>query len=385
MINLLLKRVIKSDDYKNSDVRAKCGYMTGVIGILLNVLLFILKFSLGTFVNSLAIVSDGFNNLSDSFSNVITLFSYNLSGRKADRNHPFGYGRFEYITSLVIGMIILLVGYELLTSAIDKIINPSDVKYSLLVLVSLIISIAIKLWMARLNYVIGKKTNSSIMMATFKDYTLDSVSTVATIISLVLSQFTLIPIDGILSLIVSGLILYSGFGIIRETVSDLLGKKADPELLEEVLNTIKAHKEVLGTHDAMFHNYGPTTNIASLHVEVSETNDFAKIHDVIDEIEREVFEKYQVYLTIHMDPIQDDNEFVIELKGKISTYLSEIDNSLSLHDFRIVEGSTHTNIIFDIVTPFVFDKTDQYIHDYIDEKINTGEKKYYLVIKFDRE
>jgi cation diffusion facilitator family transporter len=385
MINLLLRKVIKSNDYKNNDIRAKCGYMTGVIGILLNVFLFILKFSLGTFVNSLAIVSDGFNNLSDSFSNVITLFSYNLSGKKADRNHPFGYGRFEYITSLIIGLIIILVGYELFTSAIDKILNPSEVRYNLIVLISLIISIFIKLWMARLNYVIGKKTNSSIMIATYKDYTMDSVSTVATILSLVFSQFTSLPIDGILSLIVSGMIFYSGFGVIRETVGELLGKKADSELLEEMLETIKNHEKVLGIHDVLMHNYGPTTNIASLHVEVSASNDFSAIHDVIDEIEREIFEKYQVYLTIHMDPVQDDNEFVLALKDKITVDLKSIDTSLSLHDFRIVEGETHTNIIFDVVTPFEFDIKDQYIKDYLDKKINTGEKKYYLVINFDRE
>jgi cation diffusion facilitator family transporter len=385
MINLLLRVVVKSKDYKNNDVRAKCGYMTGVIGILLNVFLFILKFSLGTFVNSLAIVSDGFNNLSDSFSNVITLFSYNLSGKKADRNHPFGYGRFEYITSLIIGLIIILVGYELFTSAIDKILNPSGVKYNLIVLISLILSIFIKLWMARLNYVIGKKTNSSIMIATYKDYTMDSVSTVATILSLVFSQFTTLPVDGILSLIVSGMIFYSGFGVIRETVGELLGKKADPDLLEEMLETIKNHDQVLGIHDVLMHNYGPTTNIASLHVEVSASNDFSAIHDVIDEIEREIFEKYQVYLTIHMDPVQDDNEFVLSLKEKITIDLKGIDSSLSLHDFRIVEGETHTNIIFDIVTPFKFDIEDDYISDYLDKKINTGDTKYYLVINFDRE
>ena len=385
MINLLLKKVIGSDDYTDNKVRANCGYMTGIIGILLNVFLFIVKFSLGTFVNSLAIISDGFNNLSDSFSNVITLFSYNLSGRKADRNHPFGYGRFEYISSLVIAMIIMLVGYELFMSAIDKILHPTGVRYNLIVLISLVISILIKLWMARLNYVVGKKINSSVMMATFKDYSMDCVSTVATILAMLLSQVSDLPIDGILSLIVSGLILYSGFGIIRETVSDLLGKQADPELLEQMLNAIREHGEVLGVHDILMHNYGPTTNIASLHVEVSADNDFEQIHDVIDEIERDIFDRFQIYLTIHMDPIQNNNEHVVELRNRISAYLSELDSELSLHDFRIVEGESHTNIIFDVVTPFDYEKPDDDIKKYLETRINDGSKKYYCVITFDRE
>ena len=386
MIKILIKRFIKDDDFSKQINRQKAGYLTSVIGIILNIFLFLLKFFLGTITNSLAVISDGFNNLSDSLSNVITIFSYKVANRKADKEHPYGHGRFEYISTLVISFIIIYVGLQLLLSAIDKIRNPEAVEYNIVAIILLVVSIVIKLWMAYLNFDLGKKTDSAIMLAAAKDYSNDCLSTAATIASLIVAKFTSFPVDGILSLIVSGLILYSGYQLVSDMVNKLIGKQADEEVIQKLVACVTAHEKVLGVHDIMVHNYGPTVNIASLHCEVSSDENFLEIHDIIDNIEKEVFTKLNIFLTIHMDPIELNNDVVNQLRQQIKTILKKLDPRLTFHDFRMVSGKTHTNLIFDVVTPFDFKYNDEEIKQYISNQINQNSaSNYYLVINFDRE
>jgi len=248
MIKILIKRFIKDDDFSKQINRQKAGYLTSVIGIILNIFLFLLKFFLGTITNSLAVISDGFNNLSDSLSNVITIFSYKVANRKADKEHPYGHGRFEYISTLVISFIIIYVGLQLFLSAIDKIRNPEAVEYNIVAIILLVVSIVIKLWMAYLNADLGKKTDSAIMLAAAKDYSNDCLSTAATIASLIVAKFTSFPVDGILSLIVSGLILYSGYQLVSDMVNKLIGKQADEEVIQKLVACVTAHEKVLGVH-----------------------------------------------------------------------------------------------------------------------------------------
>ena len=384
MINLLIRLFVKSDDFTNPKTREKSGYMVSIVGVVLNIFLFIIKFTLGTFVNSLAIISDGFNNLSDSFSNIITLFSYNISARKADRTHPYGYGRFEYIASLFIGFIIVFMGFELLQSSFNKILKPSPVNYNLVVLISLLFSILIKIWMAYLNSYLGKRINSTIMLATAKDYRNDVVSTLVTIIALVSSLFTDLPIDGFLSLIVSLMIFKAGFEVIRDTVTELIGKQADQEIIDSLHDLMSQYPEIIGIHDVLVHNYGPLVNIASLHAEVDSRAEFLEIHDLIDIIERKANEDLNIFLTIHMDPLVLDDPEVGKMQDMISDCLAKIDNRLSLHDFRLVKGKTHTNLIFDIETPYGFYISDSKIIEKLYQAIKNDEITYYLVVNFDR-
>lgn len=384
MINFLVKRFVKNyNDIENEKVRSSYGTLSSLVGIVCNVLLFTVKLTLGFLTNSIAITSDAFNNLSDSASCIVTLFGYKLAAKPADRDHPFGHGRIEYIVSFIISVIILLVGFELFKTSVDKLLNPEPIIYSTVVLISLILSIFVKLWMSLFNRTLGKKINNSAMIATSKDSLNDVIATSATMIALVGSLFTTLPLDGAMGIIVSIFVFISGIGIIRSTIDELIGQPVEKELVDKIKAIILANPKILGIHDLIIHNYGPGNMIGSVHVEVDCTQDFLVIHDLVDEIERRIEKELHIIMTIHMDPIQIDDVVVNSHKELLKEIIASIDPKLSMHDFRVVIGPTHTNLIFDLQVPFEFYLTADEIKNRIDMELTKREDNIYTVITFE--
>ncbi len=385
MTKLLVSKFIKDyDNVKNPKVREAYGLLSSWVGIVCNVLLFIAKFAIGTLANSISIISDGFNNLSDCASCVVTMFGYKMAAKPADKDHPFGHGRMEYLTSLIIAMVIMVVGVELFTGSVDKIIHPDKVSFSIIAVVALVLSILIKLWMGLFNKKLGNAVESSVMLATSKDSLNDVLATAATLVALVSSVFTDAPIDGVMGVVVSVMILISGFGIVKETVDELLGQPASPEIVEALKELVDECSYSLGMHDLIIHSYGPGNLIGSVHIEVDGKENIMDIHDAIDELERNIYDELGIRMTIHMDPVETDNENLKLCKDMIEVILNEVDSELHFHDFRMVAGPSHTNLIFDVVVPHGCKLSDGEIKEAIDEKLIMREKKYYTVITFEK-
>lgn len=385
MREFLVRRFIK--DYENiedNNVREKYGLLSSIVGIVCNIVLFLVKFAVGTLSNSISIISDGFNNLSDCASCVVTMFGYKMAAKPADKDHPFGHGRMEYLTALLIAMVIMVVGYQLFMGSFDKILHPEDIDFRYVTVFCLVISIAIKIWMGLFNKVLGNRINSGVMLATSKDSLNDVVATIATLIALFASRWTDLPIDGVMGVLVSIIIFISGFGIIKETVDQLLGKPADEELVEKLKQIITESNVSLGLHDLIIHSYGPGNLIGSVHIEVDCHGDIMHIHDEIDELERKIYELLHVNMTIHMDPIDCDDENVNSCKAMVEDIVNSIDKDLSIHDFRIVVGPTHTNMIFDLVIPYDCKLTEQFIKDEVNRRLKQQDSVYYAVITFDK-
>ena len=385
MVNLLIKTFVK--DYENvtdNQVRGRYGMLSSFVGIFCNILICSAKFIIGSLVHSISIISDGFNNLSDCASCIVTMFGYKMASKPADKDHPFGHGRMEYLTSLIIAAVIVLVGGELLKTSVTKIIHPTEVKFTVVAVVVLVLSIVIKIWMGYFNNKLGRRINSSVMLATAKDSFSDVAATSATLIALFASIWTDLPIDGVMGVIVSVIILIAGFGIIRETVDQLLGKPADEELVEQLKKVVKDNNVSLGMHDLIIHSYGPGNLIGSVHVEVDAKGDILSIHDAIDELEREIYEKLQIQMTIHMDPVETDNEVLITYRTRMNTLIKNINSKLSMHDFRMVAGPTHTNLIFDVVIPYDEKCDENEIRESIRKELSKEDSTFYAVITFDK-
>ena len=386
MVNFLVRTFVKDSENTGSvKVRERYGTLSSVVGIACNILLFVLKFVMGTLSNSIAVVSDAFNNLSDGASCIVTLFGYKMAAKPADKDHPFGHGRMEYLTSLVIAAVILMMGVELLRDSASKIFHPEEVTFKVIVLVSLLLSIAVKFWMSHFNTVLGRKINSAVMLATAKDSRNDVIATSATVISLIASLFTKLPVDGIMGVVVSLFILKAGFEIIKDTVDELLGKPADSETVAAITELVCSDERIVGIHDLIIHNYGPGNVFGSCHAEVKSSEDIVSIHDLIDRIEQQVFKKLKIQMSIHMDPIEVDNEQVNALRKMVGEAVSRVDSRLKFHDFRTVTGETHTNLIFDLVVPYDIKRSDDDLKKAVDELLSGGDTKYYTVITFDRE
>ena len=385
MTDLLIKIFVKNyEDVKNVKVREKYGVLSSVVGIVCNILLFGVKFLIGSLANSISIISDGFNNLSDCASCFVTLFGYKLAAKPADKDHPFGHGRIEYLTSLVIAVAIMLVGFELFKSSVNAIINPSDVSFSVIALTTLIISILIKIWMGFFNRKMGNKIDSDVMRATAADSFSDVFATIATVIALVASIFTSAPVDGVMGIIVSILIFKAGYEIIKETVDKLLGGPADEALVNAIKEIVDDTPVALGMHDLIIHSYGPGYNIGSFHIEIDSNCDIMEVHDKIDDLERFIYDKLGVLITIHMDPVETNNEHVKMCKQMINEIVSNIDAKLSMHDFRVVAGPGHTNLIFDVVVPYDCSYSEDEIKLMIDKKLEGKDEVFYTVITFDK-
>lgn len=386
MTKLLIRLFIKEPENISSPrTRAAYGTLSSITGILCNFLLFALKYIVGTLSNSIAVISDAFNNLSDGAGCVVTLLGCKMASKPADKDHPFGHGRMEYLVSLVISALILFMGFELLKSSVGKIYSPEEVAFSAAALISLIASIGVKLWMSVFNTFLGKKINSPMMLASAKDSRNDVIATAAAAIALVCSLFTDLPIDGITGVIVSIFILRAGLEIIRDTVDELLGKPAPPEITDKLRSIICSDSRIVGVHDMIIHDYGPGNMIGSCHAEVKSTEDVVSVHDLIDRIERQIHSEMKILMTIHMDPIEVDNEQVKFCRCLIEDIISKISSGMSVHDFRIVTGETHVNLIFDLVVPYSLKLGNDEIKDMIDSSLSGREVQYYTVITFDRE
>ncbi|MFR7907321.1 MAG: cation diffusion facilitator family transporter [Oscillospiraceae bacterium] len=385
MVNFLIKTFIKnSENTENPKIRQKYGTLSSIVGIICNVLLFLIKYAMGTLSHSISIVSDAFNNLSDCAGCLVTLLGYKMASKPADKNHPFGHGRMEYLTSLTIAALIIFVGIELLKNSVEKIINPVEIRFSFAVLISLVFSIAVKLWMAVFNAELGKKINSSVLTATAKDSKSDVIATSATLIALICSLFTALPVDGVMGLLVSVFILKSGYDIVKDTVDELLGKPADPEIINHIKEYVLKNDKIIGIHDLIIHSYGPGNIIGSCHVEVKSNESFTEVHDIVDSIEREIHNNLNILMTIHMDPIEVNDMLTNKCKKLVNNIIHSIDSSLDLHDFRIVSGESHTNLIFDLVVPFECKYSNEELKQKIDMQLSKENINYYTVIVFDK-
>lgn len=383
MITLLAKIFIKDTEDK-SKLREAYGMLCGIVGVCLNIILFVGKFLAGTFSNSIAITADAFNNLSDAGSSVVTLLGFKLAGAKPDTEHPFGHGRIEYISGLVVAAAILLMGYELIRDSIGKILHPEETEFTVLVAVILIASILVKLYMAYYNRSVGKKLDSTAMKAVATDSLSDTVATTVVLLASVFTHFTGIKIDGYCGLVVGFLVGYAGFDAARETLNPLLGQPPAREFVEKIDEIVMSHPEVCGMHDLIVHDYGPGRQMISLHAEVPSEGNILELHDVIDNIETELRRELGCEATIHMDPIVTSDEHVSETKAAMVSLIKSIDEELSIHDFRMVTGESHTNLIFDVLAPFNFRLTDEELLTEIlqDVQEHFGEN-YYVVAKVD--
>ena len=384
MTQLLLRIFVK--DYqqtKDPQVRQRYGLLSGITGIILNLLLSGGKFLAGTLSGSISITADAFNNLTDAGSSVVTLVGFRLAGQKADDDHPFGHGRMEYLAGLLISVIILLVGFELGKSSIEQIFHPEPVVFSWVSVGVLIASIAVKLWMSLFNRNLSKRIDSAAMAATAADSLSDVAATSAVLLGTVVGTLTDLSIDGWVGLLVSIFILRAGLGAAKDTIDPLLGKSADPELVREIEKTVLSHREVVGIHDLVIHDYGPGRAMMSFHAEVPMSADIMEAHDAIDHIERELKEKYHILTSIHMDPIATDDERVNEMRNQVTALVKGIDSSLTIQDFRMTEGPDHMNLIFDVVAPHRFVLSDEQLVETIQQKVREMGERYYAVLQVD--
>lgn len=385
MITILSKLFIKDySNYKDINVRLKYGILGSVLGICLNIFLFIGKYLAGIITGSIAITADAFNNLSDAGSSIITLLGFKLSSKNPDPDHPFGHGRIEYLSGLGVSVIILFMGYELIKSSIQDIISPKDIETGNISIIILICSILVKIYMAFYNTSLGKKLSSSAMKATAMDSISDSVATSIVLLSMLLLRFANINIDGYSGIAVAIFILFAGFNSAKDTISPLLGKAPDPEFVKQIEEMVLAHNEIIGIHDLVVHDYGPGRVMISLHGEVSGEENIFVIHDAIDRIENELNEKLNCEAVIHMDPVAINDPTVSEMKKNVSELVKTIDKRISIHDFRMVTGPTHTNLIFDAVVPHNFPLNDRQIKENIQNLIHNEYDNYYAVVKIDK-
>ncbi len=384
MIKLLTKIFVKEKS-QGEELRQIYGMICSGAGIALNVLLFLIKFIAGSLSGAISVTADAFNNLSDSGSSLITMFGFRMAAKKPDPEHPFGHGRIEYLSGIAVSILIILMGFELLTSSFDKIMHPEAPETSLLVFIILAVSIAVKFYMFMYNRKYGKICNSAAMKATATDCLSDMISTFVVFVSMIITHFTSVNIDAYCGLAVSLFILWAGIKSAYETIGPLLGQPPEKEFVEQIEKIVLSGKDILGVHDLMVHDYGPGRCMVSLHAEVPANGDILEIHDEIDNLERELTDKLGCLSVIHMDPIQTDNEKVLKLKELAAEVCKDIYEDMKLHDFRIVEGNTHTNLIFDVVIPHGFKMSDSEIKNKIDEKIKEYDKKLFTVVTVDKE
>lgn len=385
MIGLLAKLFVKN--YKNTEepqVRGSYGVLCSIVGIILNVLLFAGKYVVGVISGSLAIMADALNNLFDAGSSVVTMMGFKFAAKRADMHHPFGHGRYEYIAGLVVSFLIMLMGVELFQSSVEKIMNPQGMVSGWATLVVLLLSIGVKMYMSLYNRKIGEKIDSAAMKATAMDSLSDCISTAVVFLCTILYQVWNVNLDGWGGLLVALFILYTGIISVKETTSPLLGQAPEPEYVEQIETIVRSHPEILGIHDLIVHDYGPGHSLISLHGEVSGEGNIYVLHDLIDCIEMELQEKLGCEAVIHMDPIAADNELVQAMRIKTEAVLKEIHPKISVHDFRMVEGPTHTNLVFDAVVPREIADSDEKAKTMIQEKIRELGSQYRAVIKIDR-
>ncbi len=364
--------------------RIKLGVLSGVVGIVLNIILSVFKMIFGLITKSISIVADGANNIFDAISSIISLVGFKISGKPADDEHPFGHGRVEYISALTLAFFILIMGVELIKSSIDRFTNPETVIFSVPAAVVLVFSIFAKVWLALFNRRIGKMMNSVAVNAVVTDSIGDIAATTCSLIALIASKFTDFPVDGVMGIVVALIIIYAGIGIIRETLGPLLGEPPEKETVDKLVELVMSFDGIVGIHDLVLHSYGHAKIYGSLHAEVPADVDILVSHDIIDNIEREIKDMLGMEISIHMDPIIND-ERTSELKNTVAHIVNELCTEASIHDFRMVEGNTHTNLIFDAVLPRKNAINEDEFKKAVEESVKKIDKKFFTVINIDRE
>lgn len=384
MTGFLVKRFVKDHEaVQKPEVRAAYGKLSGAVGIFCNLILFGVKFLLGTLSASVAITADAVNNLSDASSGLISLFGFKMASRPADEEHPYGHARYEYLAGLTVSVMILVIGVELLKSSAHKVLHPEPVEFGAVSVLVLVAAILVKLWLAFFNRNLGKKIHSQTLLTTAADSRNDVISTTAVLLAAVLSYVTELELDGYMGVLVALFILYSGVGLIRDTLDPLLGKAPDAGEVEAIQRKIMEYPGVLGTHDLMIHDYGPGRQFASVHVEVAAEEDVIKSHDVIDNIERDLYEEMNLHLVVHMDPIITKDAAVGDLRRWLSSEVKKVNPELTIHDLRFVQGTTHSNLIFDCLVPRGLKESDTEIKEAIGELVKETYPDYYCVITVD--
>lgn len=383
---LVTKFVKNPNDIENESVRFSYGLLTSSMGIVLNIALFIVKFLIGIKSASVSVMSDGFNNFTDALSCVVTLFGYKLAAKPADKEHPFGHGRMEYVISFVMTMIIFIVGYEMFRTSILRIVHPKVVTPSILMIILLALSIVVKIWLGVFNHKIGSKLNNLAMLASSKDAQNDVMATSVTLVSMLLSYWCpKIPFDGFAGIGLSVLIFYSGYDIGKEILGKLLGSPVSKECFDAIEKKILSYDEILGVHDLIVHDYGPGVKIGSAHAEVDADMDFRKAHDIVDCAEKAVYDDLHILMTLHLDPIEVDNPVVDQYHKQALQALHAMDERLSMHDFRMVKGDTHINLVFDVLIPFSCSYTNDEIQEGMNRAFQNDVPEVFCLITFDHE
>ena len=356
MTSLLIRLFVKdAENTRDARVRERYGVLSGAVGIACNLFLFALKIAIGLLSGAISIAADAFNNLSDGLSCLISIVGFKVSGKEPDAKHPFGYGRTEYIAGLIVSFIIVLVGFEFLKTSAGRILHPEPVEASPILIAILAVSMAVKLWMGAFNVGIGRRIDSPVLMAAGQDSRNDVITTGVVVVGMIAGRFTTLPVDGYVGVLVALFIIWAGAGIARDTVAPLLGEAADPEVAKNIERIVMDSDYIVGVHDLIVHNYGAGRSLASLHAEVPSDSDFVAVHEVIDEAEKRVWQQTGVYVVIHMDPIDVNNAHVAALREQADAVLRSIDERLSMHDFRVVDGERQINLIFDVVVLFSYD------------------------------
>ena len=386
MTELLVRHFVKNyKDIEKASVRSSYGVLASIVGVFCNILLFVVKWLTGFFLNSVSVMADAFNNLSDAGSCIVSLVGVKIASKPADEEHPFGHGRMEYIAALVVSFLVLEVGFTFFKEAIGKIRHPEELKFQILSVAILCVTICVKLWMGYFNKTLGKKIDSKVMMAAATDAMGDVVTTSATILSVLVWRFTGINVDGFVGIGVALVVMWAGVGIAKDTLEPLLGEAVPQEEYDKITQFVEKYDGIEGSHDLIVHNYGPTRNMASIHAEVPNDVDIETSHEIIDRIEREAYEKLGIYLVIHMDPIETKNQEVIAAKKKVEDILEALDPDVSIHDFRMVSGADQINLIFDLVVPFEYDNERQYsLTHSLMKLIQIVDERYQCVITLER-
>ena len=382
MIQALTRRWLAGQDPSAPEVRQKCGTRAGVVGIVLNALLCMGKLAAGLLTGSVAIVADAFNNLSDAASSVITLVGFRLAAQAADEEHPFGHGRMEYLAGLVVSMAILLMGFELGKTSVEKLLHPEELSFSWLAVAILAAAVLVKLWMHRFNRTLGRAISSQAMEATAADSLSDAAATGVVLAATLIGHFFHLQIDGLAGLLVAAFILKTGWEAAKDTLDPLLGRPMDRSLSEDIDKLVVAHPNILGIHDLVYHDYGPGRAMMSFHAEVPADADLLEMHDIIDHIERELKEKHHIETVIHMDPVVNDQR-TTALREQVAQLAREIDPMLSIHDLRITAGPRHTNVLFDVMVPYGFSLSDSQVVARLSEGVRGLSSKYFPVIQVD--
>ena len=386
MTNWLLRKFIKNSDHpEDPKVRSAVGQMAGITGIVCNVLLFAGKLAIGLLTASVSITADAMNNLSDATSSIVTMLGFRLAERPADEDHPYGHARYEYLSGLVVAALILVIGLELGKTSLEKIFHPEPVVFGPVPALVLVMSILVKLWMSGFNRTLGQKIHSATLEATAADSRNDVITTTAVLIASLIELFTGLMVDGYMGLAVAAFILYSGIGLARDTISPLLGEGADPELREKIVDKIRQTPKVLGFHDLMVHDYGPGQRFASIHVEMDRREDPMECHEIIDDLERECLQSHGVHLVIHYDPVITDDPELDRMHVRVEQLLHKFDLRLGVHDFRMVPGKGHVNLIFDVVLPMDLRGKEEEIRSALQKDLNQNSTvTYYPMITFDQ-